>query len=49
MEGREYWFDAGKNTWRIEQMAEQMQAMSAKEIEEQKLNSFTKYMRMLLK
>lgn len=49
MEGREYWFDAGKNTWRIEQMAEQMSNMSAKEIEEQKLNSFTKYMRLLLK
>jgi hypothetical protein len=49
MEGREYWFDAGKNTWRIEQMAEQMQDMSAKELEERKLETFTNYMRLLLK
>jgi hypothetical protein len=49
MEGREYWFDAGTNTWRVEQMAESMKQMSAKELEERKLEAFTEYMRLLLK
>jgi hypothetical protein len=49
MEGREYWYDAGSNTWRVEQMAESMKQMSAKELEERKLEAFTEYMRLLLK
>ena len=49
MEGREYWYDAGTNTWRVEQMAESMKQMSAKELEERKLEAFTEYMRLLLK
>ena len=39
MEGREYWYDAGTNTWRVEQMAESMKQMSAKELEERKLEA----------
>ena len=49
MEGREYWFDAGTNTWRVEQMAESMKQMSAKELEERKLDAFKQYMELLLK
>jgi hypothetical protein len=49
MEGREYWYDAGANTWRVEQMAESMKQMSSKELEERKLDAFTEYMRLLLK
>lgn len=49
MEGREYWFDAGTNTWRVEQMAESMKQMSAKELEERKLDAFKHYMELLLK
>ena len=49
MEGREYWYDAGTNTWRVEQMAESMKQMSAKELEERKLDAFKHYMELLLK
>jgi hypothetical protein len=49
MEGREYWYDAGSNTWRVEQMAESMKQMTAKELEERKLEAFTAYMKLLLK
>jgi len=49
MEGREYWYDAGTNTWRVEQMAESMKRMTAKELEERKLEAFTTYMKLLLK
>jgi len=49
MEGREYWYDAGTNTWRVEQMAESMKRMTAKELEERKLEAFTAYMKLLLK
>ena len=49
MEGREYWYDAGTNTWRVEQMAESMKQMSAKELEERKLDAFKQYMELLLK
>ena len=49
MEGREYWYDAGTNTWRVEQMAESMKQMTAKELEERKLEAFTAYMKLLLK
>jgi len=49
MEGREYWYDAGTNTWRVEQMAESMKRMTAKELEERKLQAFTAYMKLLLK
>lgn len=48
MENVEYWYDAGSNTWRVEQLADEMKQMSTKQLEEQKLAKFTQYMRAML-
>lgn len=47
MEGVEYWFDMGTNTWKVEKLSEQMRSMSAKELESRKLEAFQRYLDIL--